>query len=55
MIEIWRKYARFKTTSPKLADQVRIIIKKGWFSNLGILEIHQQQQQKNQVKKTLIQ
>ena len=41
MIEIWEEYARFKTTSQGLADQARTIIKKGWFSDLEILEIHQ--------------
>ena len=40
MIEIWLEYASFKT-SQRPADQVRTIIKKGWFSDLDILEIHQ--------------
>ena len=30
--------ARFKTISQRLADQVRTIIKKGWFSEFEILE-----------------
>ena len=38
-IEIWQECASFQTTSLRLADQVRTIIKKGWFSNLEILEI----------------
>ena len=41
MIEIWQECASFQTTSQSLADQVRTIIKKGWFSDLEILEIHQ--------------
>ena len=41
MTEIWQECARFQTTSKRLADQVRTIIKKGWFSELEILEIHQ--------------
>ena len=40
MIEIWQECASFQT-SQKLTDQVRTIIKKGWFSDLEILEIHQ--------------
>ena len=41
MIEIWKECASFLITSQRLADQVRTIIKKGWFSDLEILEIHQ--------------
>ena len=41
MIEIWQECASFLTTSQRLADQVGTIIKKGWFSDLEILEIHQ--------------
>ena len=42
MIEIWQECASFQTTNQRLADQVRtIIIKKGWFSDLEILEIYQ--------------
>ena len=44
VIEIWREYASFQTTSQRLADQVRTIIIKGWFSDLEILEIHQKTQ-----------
>ena len=40
MIEIWQECAKFQTTSQRLADQVRTIIKKVWFSDLEILEIH---------------
>ena len=40
--EIWEECVRFKTTSQRLADQVRTIIKKVCFSELEILEIHQQ-------------
>ena len=45
MIEIWQESADFQTTS--LADQVKTIIKKGWFSDLEILEIHQKTQVPN--------
>ena len=41
MIEIWKECARFKT-SQRFASQVWTIIKKGWFSDFEILEIHQQ-------------
>ena len=41
MIEIWRKCSNFQNTSQTLADQVRTIIKKDWFSDLEIIEIHQ--------------
>ena len=41
MIEILQEYASFQTTSQRLVDQVRKIIKKGWFSDPEILEIHQ--------------
>ena len=40
MIKIWQECASFQT-SQILADQVRIIINNGWFSDLEILEIHQ--------------
>ena len=42
MIDIWEKFSRVKTTSQRLADQTRMIIKQGWFSGLKILKIHQQ-------------
>ena len=32
---------------PKVADQVRTIIKKGWFSDLDIQEIHQKTHKQN--------
>ena len=41
MIEIWQECASFQTISQRLADQVRTIIKEGWFSDLEILEIYQ--------------
>ena len=41
IIGILLEYASFKKTSQGLADQVRTIIKKGWFSDLEIREIHQ--------------
>ena len=33
MTEIWQECTKFQTTSQMLADQVRTIIKKGWFSD----------------------
>ena len=42
IIEIWVELARFMTTNQRLADQVRTIINKSWFSELEILEIHKQ-------------
>ena len=42
MTEIWTEFTRFKTTNQRLADQVRMITKNGGFSDLEILEIHQQ-------------
>ena len=50
MIEIWQECAKFQTTSQRLADQVRTIIKKGWFSDLELQEIHQKH-----INKTIIQ
>ena len=40
MIEIWQEGSSFQKTSQRLADQVRTMIKKGWFSDPEILEIH---------------
>ena len=40
-MEIWQELSNFQTTSQRLADQVRSIMKKGWFSELDIMEIHQ--------------
>ena len=59
MIEIWTEFVRFKMTNQRLTDQVRTITKNGWFSDLEILEIHQQiyrqthQQTPNTVTETL--
>ena len=39
MIKIYAECTRFNTTSQGLADQVRMILKKGWFSDLEILKI----------------
>ena len=56
---IWKEWARFKTTSQRLAEQDRMIIKKDWFSDLEISEIHQQinresrQQDHNTIIETL--
>ena len=41
MIAIGQECASFQTASLILANQVRTIIKKGWFYDLEILEIHQ--------------
>ena len=41
IIDTWQGCSCFKTTSQRLADQVRTTIKKGWFSDHKILEIHQ--------------
>ena len=41
MMKILQELSNFQTTSQRLADQVRTIIKKGWFSDLEIIEIHQ--------------
>ena len=40
MIEIWQECSTFQTISQRLADQVRTIVKKGWFSDLELLEFH---------------
>ena len=59
MIEIWTEFRRFQAIKQKLTDQVRIITKKCWFSDLEILEIHQRinrpthQQTPNTVNETL--
>ena len=55
MIEIWQECASFQTTSRRHADQVRTIIKKGWFSDLDILEIQQKmnnEQETNTISNT---
>ena len=50
MREIWQEWASFQT-SQRLADQDRIIIKKSWFSNLEMLEIHQKMNNEQDSKK----
>ena len=47
MIEIWQECSTFQTTNQSLADQVRTILKKGWFSDLKLLEIHQKTLKQN--------
>ena len=42
MIEIMTEFARFETTNQRLADEIWTITKNCWFSDLEILEIHQQ-------------
>ena len=37
IIEICKKYAK-SNKNQRLADQIKIILKKGWFSNVEILE-----------------
>ena len=39
MIDIKEECARYQTTSQSITDQVRVIIKKGLFSDLELLEI----------------
>ena len=40
-MEIRQELSNFQTTSQRLTDQIRTIMKKGWFSELEIIEIHQ--------------
>ena len=40
-MEIWQELSNVQITSQRLADQVRTIMKKGWFLELEIIEIHQ--------------
>ena len=47
MIEIWQERSTFQTTSQRLADQVRTMMKKGWFSDLEFLEIHKKTLKQN--------
>ena len=39
MMEMWQECSTFQTTSQRLADQVRTIMEKGWFSDEELLEI----------------
>ena len=39
IMEILPEFAKFNATSQRFADQMRMIIKKGWFSHLEILEM----------------
>ena len=39
MIEIWIESVKFDKSNQRLADPGRMILKKGWFSDLEILEI----------------
>ena len=53
MLEIWQESASFHTKSQRLVYQVWTIIKKGWFSDLEILEIHKKtQKQENTIPVT---
>ena len=47
MIEIWQECSTFQTTSQRLADPVKTITKKGSFSDLELLEIHQKSLNQN--------
>ena len=40
MFEIWQDCSTFQTASQRSADQVWTITKKGWFSDIELLEIH---------------
>ncbi len=42
MIEIWKEAGNFTTTSQRLADQARMILKKSWLSDVEIMEIREQ-------------
>ena len=41
MIDIWQERVSFQTTSQKLVEKARKIIKKSWFSDFEIQEMHQ--------------
>ena len=45
MIEIRQECSTFQTTSQRLANQVRTIVKKGCFSDLELLEIQKTHKQ----------
>ena len=47
MIEIRQKCASFQITSQSLGDYVSRIIRKGWFSDLEMLEIYQKTQKQD--------
>ena len=47
MMEIWQERSTFQTTRQRLADQVRKIMKKSWFSDLELLKIHQKTLKQN--------
>ena len=53
MMEIWQELSNFQTTFQRLADQVRTIMKKGWFSELEIIEIHQKMNDQERSYSTL--
>ena len=39
VMNTWIESAKFNITNQRLANQVRVILRKGWFSDLEILEI----------------
>ena len=47
MFEIWQECSTFQTTNQRLADQVRTITMKGWFSDIELQEIHQKTLKQN--------
>ena len=54
MIEIWSKSARFNTNK-KFPDQTSMILKRGWFSDVEILEIYRHVDRKVDQQDTTIQ
>ena len=52
-MKIWQELSNFQTTSQRLADQVKTVLKKGWFSDLEIIEIHQEINDQRSSKDTL--
>ena len=54
MIDIWKECVMFQTTSQRLVDQVSTIIKKGWFSDLELLEIRQKTNSQSKLNKNTL-
>ena len=42
MIEIWEAAANFNTRNQRLEDHIKMILKKGWFSDFEMMEINRQ-------------
>ena len=49
-MDIWRKSAKFNTRQ-RLADQVKLILKKGWLSDQEILKICEQENREEYTQK----